>query len=84
MYPSTLELPFLYVSLIWGPVEKPSFHNNICITDTNHDLPDLLKEYIRSGSCKVVLAKGYIVQNLNVKIQLYLLKSKLTVKGMNI
>lgn len=46
MYPSTLELPFLYVSLIWGPVEKPPFHNNICITDTNHDLPDLLKEYI--------------------------------------
>lgn len=72
--------------LIWEPVEKPSFDNNICVISSSCDLPDLLNQggYLKSRSCKVVLAKVCIVQNLKVKMQFYLLKSKLTVRSTNV
>lgn len=77
---------FLSSMLIWEPVEKPSFDNNVCVINSSCDLPNLLNQggYLRSRSCKVVLAKVRIVQNLKVKMQFYLLKSKLTVRSMNV
>lgn len=81
MHQSSLRFPlFFYVSLIWEAIEKPYF-DNICVTSSNSDLPDLLNQRIYLRVDQVVLAKVHIVQNLQIKMQFYLLKSKLTAKG---